>query len=51
MLSKRENVFRDYAVDCGFYFEKIEGLFNKSDRRRGMVGFDRAFGLDLNDSD
>jgi hypothetical protein len=29
MLYEKENVIREYAMDCGFVFKKREGLFNK----------------------
>ena len=32
------------GVDCGFEYGKVQGLFSKSDRRRGMV---RSKPLDL----
>jgi hypothetical protein len=48
MFSERENVFREYAMDCGFETEKGQGLFSNCDRRRGIV---RCGPLDLSWAD
>jgi len=36
MLSKEKDVFQKYAMDCGFYTRKGQGLFSKITRRRGI---------------
>jgi hypothetical protein len=48
MFSERENVFREYAMDCRFETEKGQGLFSNCDRRRGIV---RCGPLDLSWAD
>jgi hypothetical protein len=35
-LSNRENVFWAYALDCGFEYMKVQGLFRKISSRRGI---------------
>ena len=32
MLSKEKDTFWKYAMDCGFYYAKLQGLLCKSDR-------------------
>ena len=44
MLSERENIFCEYAIDCGFYLYNTEGPFSKSSRRKGTM---RSKPLDL----
>jgi hypothetical protein len=40
MLSKEENIFAIYVLDCGFYTRKAQGLFSKLAPRRG-IGYPR----------
>ena len=39
MLSERESIFCEYAIDCGFYLYNIEGPFNKSSGRKVTVRY------------
>jgi hypothetical protein len=36
-FSKTQDAFWECALDCVLYFEKEEGLFNKTDDQKGMV--------------
>jgi len=35
MFSKKENIFLEYVMYCGFYYEKTEGPFRKYDTQKG----------------
>jgi hypothetical protein len=37
---ERENVVCKYTMDCEFKYRKVQGLFRKSNRGRGIVRFE-----------